>query len=395
MALLVSVLFLTLVLFMVLYFLSFTAVEKKISSSQLKSSASYYLAESAVNDLIYQLNNDILSHTNFNSSTTWQKTISRTNFLGQTGANYVATIANVSKAHGVIIATSSLLNPDGKISQRVLKINVFRAVGTSTFGNYSMMTDGPITISGSEITYNGSIHSNSSIAINNGSDIAITGELEAVGALSSSGTASTITVSSSTYASNKPLGPAATSTIPAVDFNTSTTTSLKAMADYIYTAAAFDETKLANDGTIYVIGSVTIDNKTGTYNHKGALVVEGNLSLTYKRWDMQPVSSTSTKPVGLFASGNLTLASPNGGQEGTLNGVLYAGNKIILQLKPMGSTHTLVINGAIIAKTIDLVNIGTGNGGVIISTNSTYINQSLPSSNWSPIISTDHWEEQY
>lgn len=393
-ALLLTVLLISLVLFMVLYFLSFVSVERKISKSQLHSSSAYYLAESAVNDMINQLNSNPSYRSNFNTSPNWSATMSKNNVFGNNGASYVATISNISPAHGTIAATSSLIGVDGKKYQRVIKVNVFRAVGTSTIGGNSMMADGTITISGSEVTYNGNVHSNSNIFINNGSNVDLYGSLEAVGNYISSGTASTLDIyGGEIYAANQLLGGAASTSIPAVDFNLSATSSLKALADHVYDAASFDKEYLNQDGIIYVIGSLSLDQKNDTYNHRGALVVEGNLSMIYKRWDLQ--SATTSQPVGIFASGNLSLNSPNGGQEGVINGVLYAGNKLSLQIKPMGLSHDVVINGAIIAKTIDFFNAGTGNGKIYFNASTTIANQSLPNSSWSPVISTDHWEEQY
>lgn len=394
-ALLLVILLMTITLSLAIYFMNFSLTESTISKSYTSNNSTYYLSEAAVNEVIWKLQNDPDWKNNFTGSSTWSTTLTRNNPMGVNGS-YTVSVKNTGLAHATVFATSTITLPNNRTSQRVVSVNLYRATGLSALGGNVAISDGTLNISGSEVNINGTIHSNANIEIANGSEVHFSSST----ASSSVSAVGTVNVSNNSqvettyiYGTNTVLGGASSSTVPAVDFNSSSTNSMKSMADHVYAAAAFNESMLANPGLIYVIGSVNLTNTNDTFTHKGALVVEGDLTLNFKRWDIS--TSSQNTPVGLFASGNLTLKSPNGGQEGIIYGVIYAGNKLSLQLKPMGNSHDVIISGGIAGKTIDIYNAGTGNGQVQFLINPDLVNQSLVNTSQSPVITTDHWEEEY
>lgn len=398
-ALLITVLMLSLVLFLVLYFLSFSVTESKISSSQLNGNSTYYLSESAINEVVWRLQNDNGWKTNFTSSSTWSTTTSKANPLGYNGS-YVVEVKNYDIAHASVIATSTINLPNGRTSRRVVKVNIYRATGDSALGNNAMLSDGAISMSNCEVTFNGGLHSNNGITVSNNSDLVINGNLEAVGTFINQNGNSSVSVSSTTYGSNQVAGPAAIFNLPSVDFNSSATTSLKSMAARVYTAAQFlnlctgacDELHL-EPGITYVIGNLTINRanmELEAENHGAALVVEGNLSLTLDELEFE--TKATSGPTGIFASGNLELKKV-ADIDDNFYGVLYSGGT--LTFGNVGDNHEsddFVINGGVAARNVIF---SSPVKHMTVTYDPSVVAASLPGGSLSPVISTDHWEEQY
>lgn len=397
-ALLVTVLMLSLVLFLVLYFLSFSITENKIASSQLNSNATYYLSESAINEVIWRLQNDNVWKNNFTASSTWATTTTKTNPLGYNGS-YSVTVQNYDIAHATVIATSTLRLNNGKTSRRVVKVNIYRATGGSALGTNAMLSDGAISMSSSDVTFNGGLHSNSNITLSNNSNVTIVGNLEAVGAIDNANGNSIISVSSTTYGSNQVAGPAATFNLPPVDFNSSASTSMKNMAARVYTAAQFlalctggcKELKLES-GITYVIGNLTLNASSMELGMltSGALVVEGNVSLTVSELEF-PQKSTSS-PSGIFASGNLELKKV-AEIDNNFYGVLYSGGT--LTFGNVGDPHSSDLFGIVGGIAARNVIFSSPVKNMTVAYDQPVVTASLPGGSLSPVISTDHWEEQY
>lgn len=394
---LITVLMLSLVLFLVLYFLSFSITESKISSSQMNGNATYYLSESAINEVVWRLQNDAVWKSNFTSSSTWSTTTTKINPLGYNGA-YSVGITNYDLAHATVIATSTINLPNGKLSRRVVKVNIYRATGASALGENAMLSDGAIEMSNSEVTFNGGLHSNSSITASNNANIIVNGNLEAVGAFDDSN--STVTVSSTTYGSNEPAGPAAVFDLPSVDFNSAATSSMKSMAARIYTPAQFLDlctggcTQLIlGSGITYVVGNLTLNQPSMELiasSAGSALVVEGNASFTISELKFESLATTG--PTGIFASGNLELKKVKD-IDNNFYGVLYSG--ATLTFGNVGDNHdgdNFVISGGVAARNIIF---SSPVKHMTITYNPLVVQSSLPGGSLSPVISTDHWEEQY
>lgn len=397
-ALLMTVLMLSMVLILVLYFLSFSITENKIASSQLNSNSTYYLSESAINDVIWRLQNDAVWRNHFISSSTWSTTTAKTNPLGYNGA-YLAGVTNYDYAHAVVTATATINLPNGKTSRRVIKVNIYRATGDSALGGNSMLSDGSIDMSSSEVNFNGGLHSNNNITLSNNSVINIVGNLEAVGDFINHNGNSTVSVSSTTYGNNQVAGPASVYDLPSVDFNSSATTSLKNRAARIYTAAQFLDLCSGScselyleEGITYVVGNLIINKASMDLGMltSGALVVEGNLSLTLDELDFS--TKATSGPSGIFASGNLELKKV-GEIDNNFYGILYSGGT--LTFANVGDPHSsdsFGINGGIAARNIIF---SSPVKNLTVTYDQDIVGVSLPNSTLSPVISTEHWEEQY
>jgi Tfp pilus assembly protein PilX len=397
-ALLITVLMLSLVLFLVLYFLSFSITENKISSSQLNGNSTYYLSESAINEVVWRLQNDPNWRNNFTSSSTWSTTTSKTNPLGYNGS-YVVGVSNYDIAHASVIATSTINLPNGRTSRRVVKVNIYRATGASALGENAMLSDGAIDISSSDIVFNGGLHSNNNIVTSNNSSIVINGNLEAVGSFTNQNGNSTVTVSSTTFGSNQVAGPAMIFNLPSVDFNSSATSSMKSMAARIYTAQQFlglctgsCHNLNLQPGITYVVGNLSFNNANIDLKAPsgGALVIEGNASFTMSELDF-PTQATSG-PSGIFASGNLELKKVSEIDD-VFYGVLYSGSTLTFgNVGDPHSTDEFVISGGIAARNIIF---SSPVHNMTVTYNPAVVQTSLPGGSLSPVISTDHWEEQY
>lgn len=393
-ALLVTVLILSMVTILTLYFLNFAITEHKIATSQIGSNSTYYLAEAAINDVIWKLQNDPIWRASFTGSATWSTTTTRVNPLGYNGS-YTASLNNYSAAHAYVVATATTIMPNGKTSQRVVKVNIYRATGNSSLGDNAMLSDGTITISNSEIDFKGGLHSNNSIIITNNSDISIIGNLEAVGNFTNQNGNSSLSVSSTSYAANLVAGAAPIFTLPAVDFNSSATSSMKNRAARIYTAAQFMNLCTGGcksitlpSGITYVIGNININNNWDLTINQGALVVEGTLSLTL---DELNVTQNPSGPSGLFASGNLSLTKVKE-IDNVFEGVIYSNATLTFGNIGSNNAGDFDVTGGIAARNIIF---SSPVKYITITLAPSIINNSLPAGVFSPVISTDHWEEQY
>src|SRR5680860_1622094 len=99
-ALIITILLMSLLLFLSLYFLNFSLTEKRISQSQTLGIKTYYLAEAGVAEMIWQLKNNETYKNNFENDPSWTETLIRNNPFGSDSGSYKVTIANSSEAHG-------------------------------------------------------------------------------------------------------------------------------------------------------------------------------------------------------------------------------------------------------------------------------------------------------
>jgi len=397
-ALILTILLMTLILFLSLYLLSFSLTEDRIAHSQAWGAKTYYLAEAGVQELVWKLRNDTTYKQNFETNPAWTTTFSRTNPFGTNSGTYTVTITNSSLAHGEITSIGTINIAGGNTSQRIVKTYVYRAIGQSGLANNTGYADGDINFSASLINfYGGNLHSNINVIVNLISTINIEDDLDAVNNFNKS-FLSTVNVGGTIHAKNYP--PAGSNiTMPAVDFDSADPNSLKNKATVVYSQTQFDNLVAANqnltlNGPItYVDGDVTLKcDHSLTIN--GLLVAArdldiGNLSLACLLQcgkNNITVNHTSGQPSGILAKRKINFDLCTGNVN--VNGIIYAND----EFKTLSLPKSFNIIGSLIGRKLSITSVWQP---INITLNNDYLNEVLTPTEFSSVITVEHWEEEY
>ncbi len=400
-ALLITILLMNLILFLSIYFLNFSLTEQKISNSQIEGAKTYYLAEAGIAEMVNRLKNDTTFKNNFETNPTWVETITRNEPFGPGSGSYEVTITNSDLAHGEIVSTGIIDIGSGKTTQRIVKTYVYRALGSGgvTVGENCGYADGNIDISFSYVNFfGGSAHSNNTFNINSLSIVNVEKNLNAVGNLNLNWSAQ-LNVGSSTYAANYP--PAASPvTMPAVDFDSDDANSFKNRADVIYTEDDFEDLMwnnqnlTLNDDIVYVEGDVEMRGAQ-KITLDGLLVIDDDLIVgKHFFWGFRfghnsiIVNHTSGKPSGILVKGKIYFKTFTGDID--VDGVIYANDQLTVSSFPLGYSFDVV--GAMIARKLSLTSVWQA---INITRDEDILNETIGSTTFSPVITVEHWEEEY
>lgn len=390
-ALLITLLIMSLILSLGVYVLNFSSTEAKIAASQVRGGKTYYLAEAGVQEMVWKLKNNTDYKNNFETNPAWTASFTRTDPFGANSGSYTVSIANTSIAHGNIISTGSI-NINGKTSQRIIKTYVYRALGQSGIDTSASYADGNIDISTSNVNYyGGNAHSNGVFNINGSSNINIEEDLEAVGNYNKNWQA-TVTINGSTYAANYPPAPAEI-TMPAVDFDSSDTLSMKNRASATYTPAQFEDliknnSSLTLNGIIFVSGKTNINDDIDlTVN--GLLVINADLEIVSNNKIINiTVNNATSTPSGIMANGKMKFQNDLG--DIYINGVLYSTEE--LSIVNIGAGKDFIINGGTASRKLTI----TSSPRIInIIFNNQILIDTLSPTSFSPVLTVEHWEEEY
>lgn len=400
--LLITILLMNLILFLSIYFLNFSITEQKISTSQSEGAKTYYLAEAGIAEMVYKLKNDATFKNNFETNASWTETITRNEPFGTGSGSYEVTITNSALAHGEIVSTGIIDIGSGKTTQRVVKTYVYRALGSGgvTVGENCGYADGNIDISFSEVNFiGGSAHSNNTFIINGLSNVDVDQDLSAVGNLNLHWL-STLNVGSTTYAANYPAGPATSITMPAVDFDSADPNSFLNRADVVYTENEFEtlmwnnQTLTLNDPITYVTGDVVLRGGQDLIIN-GLLVIEDDLTVGKTlNWGLRfgynsiEINHTSGQPAGILTKGKIDFKTFTGDIDA--HGVIYASDQLTVASFPLGYSFTA--EGGLIARKLSLTSVWQA---IDIIRNDTILNETLGATIFSPVITVEHWEEEY
>jgi len=389
----------TTILFLAAYLLNAALIENRIAISQSWGAKTYYLAEAGIQDMVWKLKNDAAYKQNFETNPVWTATFSRTNPFGANNGSYTVTITNSSLAHGTIVSTGTIGLGSGATSQRIVKTAVFRAMGQSGIEDNGAYADGNINISLSNIYFhNGSSHSNNNYNINVLSTVNIDENLNAVNQYIKSWL-SNVNIGGLTHATNYP--PAAdTIQMPAVDFDSTDSNSLKNRATVIYSQSQFD-TLMQNNQNLTLNGPITYVD--GDIDVKGAqtLIVNGllvagrdfNFASSYCRGSRcgnshLTVMRTVGQPAGIFAKRKIYFDLWSG--HININGVIYANDQFNLLSLPLGFNNS--ITGGLIGRKLTITSVWLP---INIYYDNTIINEALGITSISPVMTVEHWEEEY
>lgn len=399
--LLITILLMNLILFLSIYFLNFSLTEQKIAISQSEGAKTYYLAEAGIAEMVNKLKNDATFKNNFETNSNWSETITRNEPFGTGSGSYSVTITNSDLAHGEIISTGTIDIGLGKTTQRVVKTYVYRALGAGgvTVGENCGYADGNIDISFSLVNFiGGSAHSNNIFNINGLSIVNIDNDLNAVGNLNINW-ASLLNVGSSTHAANYPPA-AAPITMPAVDFDSADTNSFLNRADVVYSESDFEDLMwnnqnlTLNDPITYVTGDVELKGAQNlTIN--GLLVIDRDLIVGQKFfWGVRAgynsitINHTPGQPAGILTKRKIYFKTFTGNINA--HGVIYANDQLTVASFPLG--YSFNAEGGLISRKLSLTSVWQA---INITRNDDILNETLGSTVFSPVITVEHWEEEY
>jgi len=373
------------------YFLSFTLIESKISTSDKIGTKTYYLAEAGISEAIWKLKNNEITKNNFlNSTLSPDDDITKTNVFGDNKASYFVSFISSAPAEANMIATSTYQIADGK-SQRVVRVYITKAEGSGSDWDFAMFSsikgkeeDGNIEISGSNanITVNGSrFHANNDVKISgSGGTLTVNnGALTAGNEIEIGGSDSQIILNNSYQDA-----PTSTIDMPPIDFD-----GWADRAITTYTGSQFENLASGTvlNGIIYVTEGTKLNKSAYSLEVHGLLVIDGSLELSGSGINLT-VNYNPDYGGGLLINGNLKISSPNANL--TIDGLTYVSRE--LGISGSGVEFTPV--GTVIASNIK---ISGSNFTANITYKPEYFQQVLdPELNPnSPVIQIDHWEEVY
>ncbi|MBU0722275.1 hypothetical protein KKA93_02355 [Patescibacteria group bacterium] len=397
-ALLITILIMFLILSLGIYVLNFSSTETKIAASQVSGGKTYYLAEAGIQEMVWKLKNDASYKNNFETNPTWTASFTRTDPFGPNSGSYTVAITNTSIAHGNIISTGSI-NINDKTSQRIVKTYVYRALGQSGVKDNGGFADGNIDISYSKVNFHdGSAHSNNNFIVNSFSTVNVDTDLNAVNQYIKSDS-STVSVAGAIHSANYP--PAAASiTMPAVDFDSASANSLKNRATIVYTQAQF-EILMQNNQNLTLPGPITyvdgdVNVKGGqTLTVNGLLIVGRDLIVGHSLCrgfrcgsNSITVNHTTGQAAGILAKRKINFETWI--SDISINGVVYASDQLSIVSFPIGFSFN--VTGGLIGRKLTITSIWQP---LNINYNNDILVETLGATEFSPIITVNHWEEEY
>jgi hypothetical protein len=188
--------------------------------------------------------------------------------------------------------------------------------------------------------------------------------------------------------------------MPAISFDSaSDPNSYKAKANHVYTSTQFanllegNHNLVLTDPITYVTGDINVKYYENlTVN--GILASDGNIDLgvpdllciLFGRSDITINQPTSSTPSGLLAKGRVQfdLCMDNF----NARGLIYSND----QLKLISLPSSFNLRGGLISRNMELTSIWQG---LTITQESSTINNALSNHAFSPVVTVDHWEEEY
>ncbi|MDP2709528.1 MAG: hypothetical protein Q8O93_05850, partial [bacterium] len=370
----------------------------KIAASQVAGGKTYYLAEAGIQEMVWKLKNDASYKESFETNPAWTASFTRSNPFGENSGSYTVSITNSSLAHGNIISTGSI-NINGKTSQRIVKTYVYRALGQSGVKDNGGFADGNIDISYSKVNFHdGSAHSNNNFIVNSFSTVNVDTDLNAVNQYIESDS-STVSVAGAIHSANYP--PAAASiTMPAVDFDSASASSLKNRATIVYSQSQFD-TLMQNNQNLTLDGPITYVD--GDIDIKGAqnltingllvagrdIIVGHSLCRGFRCGSNSiAVNHTAGQAAGILAKRKINFETWTGAIN--INGAVYASDQLSIVSFPIGFSFN--VTGGLIGRKLTITSVWQP---LNINYNNDILVETLGATEFSPIITVEHWEEEY
>jgi len=412
---LISVLVVMMILVAMMYFFADALFsEMAISRNQKSATQAFHLAEAGVQEAVWRIQHDAATRTTF-LTTTNGLTIFSHNPALLTGGSYDVSIQNTAKAAATVTATG-YLQMGLKTAQRRISVKVTKAVTPPPFTYDSAILTGgatgeeDITFTAIELNITGSHwvdHDNNPLtpdieepwgSLISNRDIWFTfSDINVVKDILAKREIRNIfsDVTAGGVIDDHVSGPY---TMPEIDVTSDDPDSYKSLA--ITQNQYYDDQTFKNmlktgpltfNGVVYVAGGsgIVIDNNQSlTVN--GMLVAEGSVDVG------KPTKkgTLTINHVGEEASGVIALNKFTAWAYSIVNieGLVYVGDRFAVDPYYSLSSKDINIEGAVLCRRFG----GNGLRTINIEFNQDYVNQALqPSPDETPIIVTQHWEEEY
>lgn len=419
------------------YFLTFTLSELRISKSHEAGAQTYYLAEAGINEAIWKLKNNPDWKNKFETDPDWSPDDFSSDFGG---GRYTVSVENLECGRAKI-NTISTLPVSGGTAQRIVKTEVFRALGSIT-DDSAVFTAGAsknIVITDSQVTiYDGNLYCGNVLHIKEGSIVKVYDNLETedpnpddgiienlegqvlVGGNILHGQITTSTAicaknvcTDNCAAAGSACPPEAIGSLPWVDFDEDAENSFEARAQVTYSASGFENLlKGVGDGGTLTLNPDKLPNAifyiTGDVKLKGdrhlvvngILVVDGDVDIGEEGDDFFQLRinrppGLDTSPTGLLATGDIRFGEHSSSTD--ITGVIYTSpGRIFIE----GVKDSFTIKGAILARKVNFLYIGPLNitlDNNIIGYGLGHIIDGLwiGPPEFLPTVIIDYWEESY
>ena len=437
-----ALLVLSIILFTSSYFISFSLTGSKISLSQANATKAYYLAEAGVEEAIFKLKNDVSWKNAFETQPTiedpsclsWSIPDYERNPALFDQGSYKISIENLGCARAKITSISMIMVGDKKVAQRMIKTEVFKSINTdndiSDFGIFTGGSSENITISSTNPfnIYNGSIFSNNKIKLQFWSEVNVDEKALANNKIEiSSWPFISYLNASSTCANNICEGdcsegcPPLEISMPGLDFGSylqasknndcSLTRTDGETNCYFSSSEKFEKMLWDNypeiilDGVIYVNDDINIRAGQDMVIN-GTLVSGENKNINIgeenawfrSEWpyarsgycDIKIYRPDENSPSGILAQKKLNIGSWFGAGVESLyiEGLIYSGHEI----KISSINSPIEIHGGIATSKFTLSSMWNG---IDLYLDSDVIIDTFGISEYSQVISINHWEEEY
>lgn len=395
--LLVTILLMSVVFFLGLYFLSFSLTEKRISRGQAKGVKTYHLAEAGIEEMVWRLKHNQEYKDNFESDEDWSAEFSRNSPFGGNGS-YEVSIDNTGQAEGDIESVGRISDSAGNTSQRIVKTTVYKATASSSrVDGYALFSDNDIDIFLTDVeVVTSSVHANHDIWSGGPkTEFHVDNDLGAVNRFSQDGLVDVI-VEGEISDSYDHSPPPDYIEMPAVSFDdVDDPKAFKNKADVVYTADEFDDmlddssggALTLDDDITYVEGGIEIGQEIDlTIN--GLLAVNGNIRVgkSCGKETNLVINRSSSSPSGLVSKGNIKF--DNCFNSADISGVIYAAKDVeITNFK-----GEMAFEGGMYGRNIEVFSIWQGNS---MKFNKEVVHNSLDVTEFSPVVTVEHWEEEY
>jgi hypothetical protein len=437
-----AILILSIILFTSIYFLSFSLTGSKISLSQANATKAYYLAEAGVEEAIFKLKNN----TSWKNAFETQPTIEDPNCSSWSipdyerdpalidQGSYKISIENLGCARAKITSISMIMVGDKKIAQRVIKTEVFKPINTdndiSDFGIFTGGSSENLTISSADSfnIHNGSIFSNNKIKLQFSSNVNVDKKALANNKIDISTSPNESYLNASSTCSNNICEgdcsegcPPNEISMPILDFGLYLQASKNNDCSlvrtdgetncYFSSSEKFEKMLWDNypdiilNGVIYVNGDINIragqdmvvngtlvsgENKNINIGEENAWFRPEWPYARYGYCDIKIYRPDENSPSGILAQKKINI----GGWLGTglaslyIEGLVYSG----YEMKVSSINAAMEIHGGIATSKFTLSSMWNGfdiylDPDIIIDT--------FGSSGYAPVISINHWEEEY
>jgi len=422
-AIIIVVILISIILIFAGGFALMSIIENRATNSQTQSIKAYYNAESGIQEAIWKIQNNSEWRDNFENDPEWEETIERTNLFSE-GGSYTVQISNSDLSEANLSSLGKQIIRSDTQARRTVGAMIYQAgdageeaedpedggggdsgneeaVEIPDMDNTVLAADNGLNFSGVVANITGNIYSDSDIDVRLWSDVDVSQNARAIGDISIDVNSSMS--SAGIFAQNYPPIPDVLES-PYVGFDSpGDSLSIKARAtvlNQVYTAEEFNSLleqtpNLSKNGAVYVTGTVSIERgESITIN--GALAADGSITIgnIWQWWDpcvandaQVTINHVAGNPAGLFSKGQITINTCVG--DVYVNGVIYAGESFNMA----SIENNFILEGGVVAQEIQWTGIWNG---ISLIFDEDAMNDTLRTgSGFAPLISFDHWEEEY